>query len=88
LGFVRRVRVEGGYGGPGVVISMAMPNKRFRPGEYGLQLRINNGKVIPAVHGVVPVKDARHHCGRDDCVAGVVGLELRNPCAIYVLEMS
>jgi hypothetical protein len=25
---------------------------------------------------------------RLDCLAGVVGLELRNPCASYVFEMS
>jgi hypothetical protein len=37
---------------------------------------------------LVPVKDARDHCGRDDCVAGVVGLELRNPSASHVFEMT
>jgi hypothetical protein len=38
--------------------------------------------------GVVPVKDARDHCGRDDCVAGVGGLELWNPSASHVFEMT
>jgi hypothetical protein len=35
----------------------------------------------------MPVKDARHDCGRDDCVAGVGGLELRNPSARHVFEI-
>jgi hypothetical protein len=37
---------------------------------------------------LLTAKDARHHCRRDDCVAGVVGLELRNPGASHVFEMT
>jgi hypothetical protein len=31
---------------------------------------------------------AAHGAQRPDCLAGVVGLELRNPCASHVFEMS
>jgi hypothetical protein len=48
--------------------------------------RASRSRCLGARQRHRPVKDARDHCGRDDCVAGVVGLELRNPCAIYVLD--